>query len=113
VKASRGSSWQFSNINQFCEIEFNGHQQIIGNVRACPVKRLVVVFVKIEDDGNDRFYILTWESLRDILIRDHKAYLSKHNAVRPKRWDSMHCIITEKELRPYQDQWDTIKKNLR
>jgi len=41
---------------------------------------------EIEEDGNDRFYILTWLKLRDLLIREHKAFLEKHDGIRPQRW---------------------------
>lgn len=72
-----------------------------------------MVFVKIDDDGNDRFYILPWNSLRDILVTHHEAYLTKHDGSRPKKWDSLHCAILESALEPYRDKWDTIKKNLK
>ena len=29
-----------------------------------------------------QFYILTWEKLRDLLVKHHKAYLKKHDGVR-------------------------------
>lgn len=46
-----------------------------------------MAFVKI-DDGNDRFYILPWDRLRDILVGLREAYLAKHNGTRPKKWDN-------------------------
>ena len=113
VKASRGASWQFGNITQYCEITFDGKRQVVGDVKACPVHRLIVTFVKIEEDGNDRFYILPWQGLRDLLVKGHKAFLAKHDGIRPQRWDSLHSAISEKTLRPYQDKWDTIEKSLR
>jgi len=113
VKAIRGGSWQFSNITQFCDITFDGKRQIVGKPKPCPVRRLVMVFVKIEEDGNDQFFILTWQRLRDLLIKECKAYLQKHKGVRPKNWKSLHTAITEKTLRPYLDKWVTIKKNLK
>ena len=113
VKAGRGASWQFSNISHFCNITFDGKRQIIGEPMACPVRRLVVILVQIEEDGNDRFYILTWERLRDLLIKNHKAFLQRHDGVRPKRWDSLHAGILEEALQPYLDKWDTVEKNLR
>ena len=113
VKAGRGSSWQFSNITQYCDITFNGKRQIVGDKKPCPVRGLIVTFVKIEEDGNDRFYILTWQRLRDLLVKGHKAFLQRHSGIRPQRWDSLHVAISEKTLRPYRDRWDNIEKNLR
>ena len=113
VKASRGASWQFSNITQYSDITFDGKRQIVGEAKLCPVRRLIVTFVKIEKNGNDRFYILPWQCLRDLLIKEHKAFLAKHGGIRPRRWDSLHCAISEMTLYPYRDKWDTIEKNLR
>ncbi len=113
VKAGRATSWQFGNVTQFCEITFDGKRQVVGDVKPCPVRRLIVTFVKIEEDGNDRFYILTWQRLRDLLVKAHKAFLQRHDGIRPQRWDSLHSAISEKTLRPYRDRWDTIEKNLR
>jgi len=112
VKASRGSSWQFGDVSRFFEITFNGKKQIIGRVRKCPVQRLVVVFVAIDANGADRFYILTWRRLRDIFFRGHKAYLARHNGQRPKKWDSLHGAISEQTLEPYKDKWVTVERNL-
>ena len=113
VKASRSTSWQFGNITHYCDITFDGKRQVLGDVKACPVHRLVVTFVKIDENGNDRFYILTWQRLRDLLVKGHKAFLARHGGVRPQRWDSLHSAISEKSLGPYQDKWNTIEKNLR
>lgn len=113
VKASRGPSWQFGNITKYCDIKFDGKRQVVGDAKRCPVHRLIVTFVKIEDDGNDRFYILQWERLRDLLVAHHKAFLARHDGVRPKKWDSLHSAIAEKTLHPYKDKWDTIEENLR
>ncbi|MCC5903768.1 MAG: hypothetical protein JJT87_17780 [Halomonas sp.] len=113
VKASRGPSWQFGNITQYCEIAFDGKKQIVGDKKQCPVRRLIMVFVRVEDSRNDRFYILPWDCLRDILVGLHETYLAKHNGTRPKRWDSLHCALAENELELYRDKWDVIEKNLR
>jgi Holliday junction resolvase-like predicted endonuclease len=112
VKASRGASWQFGNITQYCDIKFDGKRQVVGNVKTCQVRRLIMTFVKIEQSGNDRFYILTWECFRDLLIGHHKAFLARNDGIRPKRWDSLHCAISEQRLSPYQDTWEIIENNL-
>lgn len=103
VKTIRVGTWQFANITHYCDIESSGKHQIVGKAKPCPVKRLVVVFVKIEADGNDRFYILRWQRLRDLLMAGHKKYLEKHGGIRPKRWESLHSAISEKDLHKYRD----------
>ena len=113
VKASRGGSWQFGDVRHFFDITLNGKRQVVGKPKPCPVRRLIVVFVSIAEDGNDRFYILPWQRLRDLLMKTHVAYLGKHGGVRPKQWESMHSAIVEKALLRYRDQWRTIERNLR
>ncbi|MBN2031083.1 hypothetical protein JW824_12695 [bacterium] len=112
VKASRGSSWQFGNITQFCNIEFEGKHQIVRELKRCPVQRLVVVFVMIDPDGDDQYYILTWCKLRNLIVKGHNNYLAKHGGMRAQRWDSLHTAISEKTLKPYKDKWTIIEKNL-
>ncbi len=112
VKASRGGSWQFADITRYCDVTFDGKRQVVGDPMPAPVRRLIMVFVKVDESGDDRFYVLTWERLRNLLIKHHKTYLEKHDGVRPKRWDSMHSAISEAPLRPYRDKWDTVTKNL-
>jgi hypothetical protein len=85
VKASRGSSWQFGDITQFCNISFNGKRQIVGRPKRCPVQRLVVVFVIINTDGADQYFILTWRRLREIIVKGHKDYLAKHGGMPPAK----------------------------
>lgn len=113
VKASRGPKWQFGNIALYCDIAFNGDQQVIGKKKSCPVRGLIVVFVRIDSARNDRFFILQWDVLRDILVEHHKAYLIKHGGSRPKKWASLHCAIPESDLAPFEDKWDTILQGLR
>ena len=114
VKASRGPSWQFGNIRHYCHVDYDETTkvQIVGDKMPCPVLRLVMVFVKIEADGNDRFYILRWETLRDLLVDHHTAFLARHNGKRPKKPESFHSAINESTLQPYREKWDIVKKNL-
>jgi hypothetical protein len=113
VKASSGSSWQFGDVSRFFEITFKGKRQIVGRRKKCPVQRLVVVFVAIDPKGKDRFYVLTWDELRDYLWKGHKAYLAAHGGSRPKKWDSLHGAIIEKYLSPHLNQWQVVKKCLK
>lgn len=113
VKASRGPSWQFGDITHFCDISFEEKRQIVGCLKQCPVQRLVVVFVKIDAGGDDQYYILPWRTLRDLLVKAHKAYLQKHGGMRAQKWDSLHSAISEQTLMPYKDKWGIIEKNLK
>ena len=113
VKASRGSSWQFGDITRFCQISFKGKHQVVGQLKRCPVQRLVVIFVTIDPRGADQYYILTWRMLRVLIVKGHKSYLGRHNDMRPKTWDSLHCATTEETLKPYKDKWAVVERFLR
>jgi hypothetical protein len=113
VKASRSGSWQFGDVSKFFDVRFDGHKQKTGKPKVSPVARLVVVFVVVSESANDRFYILTWDELRDILRDGHKRYIAKHQGTRPKKWDSLHAAILEENLLPFRDNWKLINRSLR
>lgn len=112
VKTSRHPTWQLSSISQYCEVTFEGHKQIVGEMREPPVYRLVMVFVRVEPDRNDRFYLLDWTRFRDLIVDCHRQYLSRHDGVRPKRWDSLHVAVGEKNLLPFANDWEVVTRNL-
>ena len=112
VKTSSVTKWQFDNIRRYCDIRFEGKKQIADNIKPCPQQQLITVLVKIDEEGNDRFYILPWERLCGLLADHHKNYLAKHKGIRPDSWNSLHCAISESELEPYRDNWDAVKKEL-
>ncbi len=113
VKASRGPSWVFGDVTRFCEITFKGKRQVVGRPQPCAVRCLVVVFVWIGVNRADQYYVLTWRTLRGMVVRGHRAYLAKRDGLRAKTWDSFHSGISEKALRPYRDRWDIVEGNLR
>ena len=113
VKTISGLTWQFARIDQFVEIKFNKHVQIVGECLPSPVNNLVFVFVKLGNYGSDKFYICTWSELTEIVSQNHSEYLAKHNGVRPKRWDSLHSAISEKHIAHFENRWDLIEKLLK
>jgi hypothetical protein len=113
VKASRGTSWQFADISLYCDLAFEDQKQVVGTKKSCPVRDLVMVFVHVGEQGNDRFYIIPWERFRDIIVQHHTAFLAKHNGVRPKQWRSRHSAIAESNLAPFRDKWESIEYALK
>lgn len=113
VKASRGLSWRLGQITKaFCDISFDGKRQIVGRPKPCPVQGLVVVLVAIGTNRQDQYYILTWRKLRDLVIKDYKAYLAKRDGMRAVKWNSLDCSIKEKHVKTHKDKWEVIKTNL-
>ena len=113
VKTSRGGSWQFGDIRQFCDITFNGKRQIVDRAKQCPVRDLICVFVRLDSYGQDKFFICPWVKFRDKFIKYHKNYLAKHQGIRPKKWDSFHGAISEEILSAFKDRWEFVEENLR
>ena len=108
VKTIKGGSWQFS-IDKFVEITFDGRRQLIGRKKPLLIPQLVCAFVVAgENYGEDKFYVIEWSKVQDILIAHHARYLESHAGVRPKVFDSLHCSLGESELRDYKDNWSVI-----
>lgn len=112
VKTSRGDSWQVGDISHFCDIQFTGKRQVVGRKTSNPIRKLVCVFVRLDDDRGDRFFICTWRQWRDLLVKHHTAYLKKHHGQRPKEWRSLHCGTDVRQLARFEGKWQTVRKNL-
>lgn len=104
VKAVTGTSWQFD-VRRFVAVQLEGQQQVIGLPVPERVPRLVCVMVALSEYGKDRFYVLQWTALRDLVVGHHRGYLNKHEGIRPKKFDSFHTAITELQLAPFKDAW--------
>ena len=113
VKAINATSWQFD-IRRFVDVQLaeDGKHQIIGD-RCCePFADLICVLVVLRKTGQDRFFVLEWKELQDILVRAHEAYLAKHGGVRPKAPDSFHCALGIRDVEPFENQWEKILKRV-
>ena len=111
VKTIRGGDWQFS-IDKFVEVRFEGKKQILGTNVVPRIPRLLYILVLATEYGKDRFYILEWEQLRDILVSSYSANLDAKNGVKPRNYKSLHCHVRPKQLTDFEGQWDKITKRL-
>ena len=107
VKAMATGNWQLD-IKDFAEVSFRGHEQVLGGPKAAPYDRLVFVFVAVDAYGSDQFFIIDWVALCDLLIPEYEAYLSIHQGVRPRNWETTHTAISIAQLSPFKDRWETI-----
>lgn len=107
VKAITGKSWQFD-FSRFAAVRFEGQRQIVERPLRLPGP-IVCVMVALGEYGKDRFYVLEWRQLRDILVRAYRENLAKKNGVRPKRYDSLHTAVSESQLAKYRDNWSMIE----
>jgi hypothetical protein len=108
VKAINGSSWQLD-IRRFVNVALDGNKQVLGAQVVAP-RKVICVMVAISQYGSDRFYILEWSTLQDILVRDYQAYLTLKNGVRPKKFDSYHTAINEAQLASHKDDWTLLNE---
>jgi hypothetical protein len=109
VKATLRGSWQFSDARAFLDIQQDGEVQTPGKLKPSKYRNLVFVFVRLSEYGCDRFFILTWVELRDLIADHYRAYLKRHEGVRPRRHDSYHVGIGLSELEGFEDRWETIE----
>src|SRR5205814_5506484 len=85
VKAIAATSWQF-NMKDFADINMEGRKQIIRCVRKEPYPNLICVLVQVTrmDSGtHDRFFVLPWRDLCEVIVVNHSKFLTKHNGIRP------------------------------
>ena len=106
VKAITGKSWQLD-FGRFAAVRFEGKRQVVERPLRLP-RSIAYVLVALGEYGQDRFYVLEWRQLRDILIRAYKANLVKKGGVRPKRYDSLHTAVSEAQLAKYRDNWSLL-----
>jgi len=51
---------------------------------------------------------LEWSKVQDIVILNYQQWLDSHGGVRPRKPDSLHCSVTERNLQEYKDNWSLI-----
>lgn len=118
VKAINGRTWQFD-IRKFADVQLcnekgeqskDGERQIVGQRKPEPFPDLMCVLValKPEATGQDRFFVLEWKELQDILVRSYEAYLTKHGNRRPRAPGSFHTALAIDQAAPFEDKWDKI-----
>ncbi len=109
VKAIRKGSWQFD-LRKFVEVTLDGQRQILGKPISIPCDDLVCVLVELRGHGQDRFFILEWTRLRDLVITGHRGYLQRHGGIRPRKPSSFHTAIRPSELAEFEGKWEVITR---
>lgn len=107
VKAKRAGDWQLD-IGDFAEISFDGDKQIVGRPKPEPVPGLFYVFVHLSSYGSDEFFVIAWATLRDRVVKSHRAWLATHGGRRPKNPSSTHTTIDHTQLADHRNRWSLI-----
>ena len=108
VKTINRGNWQFT-INKFVAVEQSGDVQKLGQPLAEPYPNIRFVMVLLGSERqDDRFFILTWEQLRDVVVDGYREYLNRHGGIRPRRPDSLHVSLTADQIKAYEGKWETL-----
>jgi hypothetical protein len=114
VKAINGSAWQFD-IRQFMKVDIDGARQVPRNAMPLPYPNLQVVLVALANAkrSKDRFFVMSWVELRNIINLGYRRYLRRHHGIRPKVPGSFHTAVSERDITEYEDRWKILKSALR
>jgi len=108
VKTISKANWQF-NVKQFLNVRFDGTRQILGAAKPEPYPGLKCVLVALGEEGSrDRFFVMTWLELRDLLVAGYRSYLARHDGIRPKAPESYHTALSVKDVEPFEGRWETL-----
>jgi hypothetical protein len=113
IDQSRSKWWQFD-IRKYIDVQMDadGKHQKIGALQSEPYEGLMFVLVELMDTGKDKFFILEWSALRDILASKYRGDLAEHGYLRPRNPESFHTAIGEDAIRKYQDDWEAIVRRV-
>ncbi len=111
VKTINGSTWQFK-IGQFVAVKLDGKRQVLGKLAREPFPGLICVLVVLKAPSNDQFFVLPWKDLQKTLVRMYRAYLRKHQYIRPRAHASFHTALSINEIAPFRDQWQIIDQRI-
>jgi hypothetical protein len=104
VKATNGTSWLFSDMRRFVEVQLDGEKPVVGQPVSLP-DSIVCVMLALSRYGEDRFYVLSLAALQALLIKHYRNDLEKRDWVRPAKFDSFHCAIEQEELASFENAW--------
>ena len=109
VKAINGHAWQFD-VRKFEDVHMDedGKRQVLGQLQPEPYPDLMCVLVVLKEMGQDRFFILEWKQLQNLVVGHHRDYLSKHNFIRPRVPNSFHTALIISEVAPFENKWRSI-----
>jgi len=76
------------------------------------INHLLYVLVLATTYGKDRFFLLEWEQLQDLVLSQYSAWLAERGNLRPKNSKSLHCSAIPDQLAAFENRWDKITERL-
>lgn len=112
VKTANQGVWQLKADN-YLDIEITDDKRQIIKGKKNLSKNIIYIFIKLNGQSKDDFYILKVKDVQDILFEGHKKYLDKHEGRRPKNPESMHTGVNEAQINKFKNNWDLIDKSFK
>ena len=103
VKAIRSTSWQL-NAGHFLEIELKKGAQFVRGPKAIAAAGRMCIFVKINEQAKDEFFVFRWRDLQRIMLKNYKG------GVRPKNPNTFHHALYPKHIERFRDNWAALDK---
>jgi hypothetical protein len=113
VKATQSTSWQFGDVRKYLDISFDGKRQRMDGKARLLNPNVVFVFVRLQRQGQDDFYILKGKDLQQILYDNYnQEIIVKRKGIRKKKPESYHSALTADQLNQFKDNWRLIERLL-
>jgi len=107
VKTIWKGDWQFD-ARKFLNIDIdNGIQRVIDKTTLSNPE-LICIFVRLNRQGDDEFYIFHLKDLQEIIFEGYNQYLTSIKGVRPRNKNSTHTAIKPKNLERFKNNWDLV-----
>lgn len=93
-------------------IKQNGEKQEVLGIKGNLKEHLIYVFVNLNPDA-DKFYILNQKDLAKNILNNYRAFLKKHNHIRPKNPETKHYAVRTEDLKEFEANWKLIENNFK
>lgn len=108
VKAIQGGAWQFGDASKYLDIQLVETVQHVLGIKKLANPDIIFVLVRLRDDSEDEFYVLTLGEIQEMIRQHYKVYLERKGGTRPKNYKSLHCALLAKELGAFRNRWEVI-----
>ena len=113
VKATSHTTWP-GRADTWFNVRFENKVQKLTLLKNIPNLDLIYVCVALDlnKERPDRFFILTKLQLRDVCVTTYKAWMKKHNFIRPRNSESLDCRYSISDIEKYENNWALITEQL-
>jgi len=114
VKASNSTSWQ-TDLRHWLDVEYDAQDlcHVGHRKKRLQSQKLIYIYVALDEDEGDRFFILPQTEVRDIIHKDYMRYMKPRDYRRSKNPASMHWGIKALQLECYEGNWELIRERLK